>query len=130
MEPALGNDPASIRLIRRSTFINKRNTVALGKSSQEEKVIYQTTIKMRNIHHIFYQFADSLHEEQEKERRERRARRSVTNDASKTYDTCQLALVADHLFFEHMGQRKRSTAINYMVCFKISTFQKFSRTLT
>ena len=65
-----------------------------------------------------------MHEEQEKERSERRARRSVTNDASKTYDTCQLALVADHLFFEHMGQRKRSTAINYMVCFKNSTFSK------
>eukprot|EP00112_Aurelia_sp_Birch-Aquarium-sp1_P006413 Seg1709.3 transcript_id=Seg1709.3/GoldUCD/mRNA.D3Y31 product="ADAM 17-like protease" protein_id=Seg1709.3/GoldUCD/D3Y31 len=57
----------------------------------------------------------SLHEEQEKERRERRARRSVTTDASKTYDTCQLVLVADHLFFEHMGQRKSSTAINYML---------------
>lgn len=67
----------------------------------------------------FLPILDSLHEEQEKERRERRARRSVTTDASKTYDTCQLVLVADHLFFEHMGQRKSSTAINYMVCFNI-----------
>ena len=44
-----------------------------------------------------------------------RERRSTPSSAIETYDTCQLALVADYLFFEHMGQGKSSTAINYIV---------------
>lgn len=49
--------------------------------------------------------------------RERRSTPSVID----TKDTCQLALVADHLFFEHMGQGKSSTAINYMVSVLVDT---------
>ncbi|XP_065063396.1 ADAM 17-like protease [Rhopilema esculentum] len=78
--------------------------------------------KERNAEHLT-QYTASENEETHS-----RNRRS-TFSTIETYDTCNLALVADYLFYDHMGQGKTSTAINYMLSV-IQRVDQIYRTIT
>eukprot|EP00794_Sanderia_malayensis_P012069 gene12069-13313_t len=68
-------------------------------------------VKEHNTEHVEFESQDASDKSHEKSaNRQRRAAGTI-----ETYDTCQLALVADHLFVKHMGQGKTSTAISYML---------------
>jgi len=60
-------------------------------------------------------YGNVINDVYEKVPHKHRERRATPSSAIETYDTCPLALVADYLFFEHMGQGKSSTAINYIL---------------